>query len=202
MTIYDLKPRFQDLLRPSVRRLAAWGATPNQVTVVAMVLSGLAGALIVVTSGARWALVLIPVLALCRMALNAIDGMLAREHGMMTNLGAFLNELGDVISDAVLYLPLAVVPGVRGLLVVPAVYLAVMCEMTGTVATQVGASRRYDGPMGKSDRAFAFSLMALFLGIGIEPGLWCDLFLIVILVLQVRTIRNRVRGALDEVINA
>jgi CDP-diacylglycerol--glycerol-3-phosphate 3-phosphatidyltransferase len=33
------------------------------------------------------------------MALNAIDGMLAREHDMQSPLGAMLNELGDVLSD-------------------------------------------------------------------------------------------------------
>ena len=31
------------------------------------------------------------------MALNAIDGMLAREHGQKSTLGAYLNELTDVI---------------------------------------------------------------------------------------------------------
>jgi len=36
------------------------------------------------------------------MALNAIDGMLAREHHMQSKLGAILNELGDVVSDTVL----------------------------------------------------------------------------------------------------
>ena len=35
-----------------------------------------------------------------RMALNAIDGMLAREFNQKTNLGAYLNELTDVISVA------------------------------------------------------------------------------------------------------
>ena len=37
MTIYALKPRFQNLLRPIVRRLAEAGATANQVTVATAV---------------------------------------------------------------------------------------------------------------------------------------------------------------------
>ena len=41
------------------------------------------------------------------MALNAIDGMMARELHMSTQLGAVLNELGDAVSDLGLYLPLA-----------------------------------------------------------------------------------------------
>ena len=38
-SIYDLKPRFQALLRPLIAKLAGWGCTPNLVTSVAMVLS-------------------------------------------------------------------------------------------------------------------------------------------------------------------
>ena len=41
------------------------------------------------------------------MMLNALDGMLAREFDRPTPLGALLNEIGDLVSDAALYLPLA-----------------------------------------------------------------------------------------------
>ena len=198
MSIYAFKARFQRGLRPLVRRLAVAGVTPNQVTVAAFLLSAAAGALIVTSGGARWAMLLVPALSLLRIALNAVDGMLAREHDMASHLGAFLNELGDVGSDAVLYLPLAVVPGVSGLLVGLVVLLAVISEMAGTVAVQVGATRRYDGPMGKSDRAFAFSLFALFLGTGVDPGTWCHVFLGLVLVMLLLTIRTRVCAALAE----
>jgi len=123
--------------------------------------------------------------------------MLAREHGMKSALGAVLNELGDVVSDAALYLPLALIPGVPAALVVVAVVLAVASEMTGVVAVQIGASRRYDGPMGKSDRAFAFGLIGVLAATGIGGGLLIDLFLIAIAGLSVLTIVNRVRAALE-----
>ena len=51
------------------------------------------------------------------MALNALDGMLAREFNQKSRLGAVLNELGDVVSDTALYLPIALVPGVNSALV-------------------------------------------------------------------------------------
>ena len=35
MSIYALKPKFQNLLRPLVRQLAAKGVTANQVTLIA-----------------------------------------------------------------------------------------------------------------------------------------------------------------------
>ena len=111
MTIYDLKPAFQNLLRPICRALAAAGATANQVTLAALLGSLFVGLLFAFNPDSRWAAWLIPVWLFVRMALNAIDGMLAREHHMQSRLGGILNELGDVVSDTVLYLPFALVPG-------------------------------------------------------------------------------------------
>jgi len=155
-SVYNLKPRFQGLLRPLSNRLAAAGVTPNQVTLAAMMLSLAAGTVVALFPDRRWPLLLIPLVLFLRMALNAIDGMLAREHAMQSRLGAILNELGDVVSDAALYLPLCWVPGLSPVLVVAVVLVAIIGEMTGVVAVQIGASRRYDGPMGKSDRALVF----------------------------------------------
>ena len=83
----------QNLLRPAVRALATAGVTPNQVTVTALVLSAATGALIAFFPTERWPLILLGPWLLVRMALNAIDGMLAREHGQKSPLGAILNEL-------------------------------------------------------------------------------------------------------------
>ena len=103
LTIYQLKPRFQDLLRPTVRRLHARGATANQVTLAAAVVSLVIGAAIALFAEHLWLFALIPLWMLLRMALNAIDGMLAREFGHQSQLGAYLNELCDVIADSALY---------------------------------------------------------------------------------------------------
>jgi len=171
-----------------------------------LVLSGLAGfggafhaVKIAASHPDRWPLLVLPAALFVRLALNALDGMLAREHGMKSPLGAILNELGDVASDAVLYLPLALVPGVAAGLVVAAVLLAVIAEMAGVVAVQIGAERRYDGPMGKSDRALAFGAVALALGLGIAPGIWLDVVLGVIVLLLCLTIWNRARRALGRI---
>ena len=198
-SISGLKPAFQGVLRPVAGALARAGVTANQVTVAAVVLSLAAGATIALRPDARWPLLLLPVALVLRMALNAIDGMLAREHGMQSALGAMLNELGDVIADAGLYLPLALVPGFDPALVVVVVLLGVLAEMTGVVAVQIGAARRYDGPLGKSDRAFAFSVLAVLLGLGSPPGPWVTAALAAMAGLLIATIVNRARAALQEV---
>jgi CDP-diacylglycerol--glycerol-3-phosphate 3-phosphatidyltransferase len=198
MTLYDIKPAFQDLLRPTCRALAKAGVTANQVTVGAMVLSILVGAALVLLHGERWVLLLVPVALLLRMALNAVDGMLAREHAMQSPLGGLLNELGDVISDIAIYLPFALIAGLSPAAVSATVVLAVLGEMTGIIAVQIGASRRYDGPMGKSDRAFAFGLLAALLGAGAEPGAWANAGLWLVATLSALTVVNRGRAALRE----
>lgn len=198
-SIYQIKPAFQSLLRPPVTSLARMGVTANQITVSAVLLSIAMGAWLALAPDSRTALLAVPAVLFVRMALNAIDGMLAREHDMKSALGAILNELGDAVSDTALYAPFALIVGIEPGLVIACVVLALLTEMTGVVAVQIGASRRYDGPMGKSDRAFAFGLLALLLGLGVEPGTWSIALLILVATLQVVTVFNRGRRALAEV---
>lgn len=198
-SIYALKPKFQNRLRPLCRQLAHWGIRANQVTIVAIILSLLMGLLFAWQWHHPSVLLLLPLILLLRMGLNALDGMLAREHGMQTPLGALLNELGDVIADSGLYLPFALLPTVTPLLVILIVLLSVLTEMTGVIAIQIGAQRRYDGPMGKSDRAVFFGTMALLLGLGVPPGVWLNMIFILMLILLILTIINRGYQALKQV---
>lgn len=198
MTLYDIKPAFQQLLRPACRSLANAGITANQVTVAAILLSFATGGALVFLHEDHRALFIVPAALLLRMALNAIDGMLAREHGMQSALGGMLNELGDVVSDIALYVPFGLVAGISPVAVNTVVALAVLSEMTGVVAVQIGASRRYDGPMGKSDRAFVFGLLGVLLGAGAEPRPWANVCLLIVALLTAATILNRARSALAE----
>jgi CDP-diacylglycerol--glycerol-3-phosphate 3-phosphatidyltransferase len=93
------------------------------------------------------------------------------------------------------------VPGISPVLVVAVVLIAILTEMTGVVAVQVGASRRYDGPMGKSDRAFVFGLLALLLGSGFDLHFWADAALVVVAILSAMTVINRASKALVELDN-
>lgn len=194
-SVYDLKPRFQALLRPTVRGLAARGVTANQVTLAALVLCLLHGAWIGAVGGA-WALLALPVTLSIRMALNAIDGMLAREHGQQSRLGLLLNELADVAGDAALYLPLAALAAVPGGLLIGVVMLGLLAEMAGAIAPRIGAGRRYDGPFGKSDRAVFFGLLAVLLALGPPGPVALLLYLGAGGALALLCLSNRLRGAL------
>lgn len=198
MSIYALKPRFQDLLRPVVRHLAAAGVTANQVTLLAAALSVALGLLLAARPGQASLFLLLPLLLFVRMALNAVDGMLAREFGQKSALGAYLNELCDVVSDAFLCLPFALLPHFSPIWVGSVIVLAVISEMAGTVAVMAGASRRYDGPMGKSDRAFVFGALGLAIGLGLPPAGWLQWLFPALALLLAATIVNRVRRGLAE----
>jgi CDP-diacylglycerol--glycerol-3-phosphate 3-phosphatidyltransferase len=198
MSIYALKPAFQRLLRPAVGALARAGVTANQVTTAALLLSlSVAGAVLAARDDPR-VFALVPLWMLARMALNAIDGMLAREFGQKSALGAYLNELCDVVSDAALYLPFGLVAGSSMAGVAAVIALAAASELAGAVAVTTGASRRYDGPMGKSDRALVFGALGLALALGVKPGPWLNVLWAALVALLAVTIANRVRNGLRE----
>ena len=136
---------------------------------------------------------------LLRMAFNAIDGMLAREHGQKSTLGAFLNELTDVVSDAALYLPFALVHPFSPAWVGAVIVLAGLSEFAGALGPSVGASRRYDGPMGKSDRAFVFGALGLYVALGWPLPSWSAALMPLLAVAVAWTVVNRVRRALAEI---
>lgn len=197
-SIYQLRPRFQDLLRPLVHRLFRLNVTANQVTVLALLISLLVAATVASMAHVVWIFLLIPLWMTLRMALNAIDGMLAREFGQQSRLGAYLNELCDVAADSALYLPFALVTGIWPAAVVLVVILALISEYAGVLGPMVGASRRYDGPMGKSDRAFAFGVIAVGIASGLLAPIWINGALLLIAALSALTLINRVRRGLQE----
>jgi len=169
------------------------GVSANAVTVAALAMSLAQGVWLAVMPSSRWPLLVLPVVLFLRMALNAIDGIMAKEHGQATPAGAVLNEVSDVAADAALYLPFALITGVSATLVVLVVVTGIIAEMAGALGPMLGVSRNYAGPFGKSDRAFAFGLLAVLLGLGLAPGTWTDLYLWLMLALSILTIFNRAR---------
>lgn len=181
-----------------VRHLAAAGVSANAVTLAALLLAlgwGLWAALST-ASAVPW--LLLPAVLLLRMALNAIDGMLAREHGQATPLGAVLNEFCDLLSDLALYLPFALLDLVHTGLLLGLALVALLGEFAGVLIQALGGQRRYDGPMGKSDRALVFGLLALAVGLGMARAPWVDVVLALCLLLGLLGLVNRLGRGLAE----
>ena len=201
MSIYDLKPKFQNLLRPLVIKLEQRGVTANQVTLTACAISVILGLILTALSGYHWLFILIPIWLFVRMALNAIDGMLAREFNQKSRLGGYLNEITDVVSDAALYLPFAFISPFDALQISLIIWLSALTEFCGVLGQVQGKTRRYDGPLGKSDRAFLFGLLGLvYVFVPVLPDflyslLWVDIILLIV------TCVKRVKSGLAEVGN-
>jgi CDP-diacylglycerol--glycerol-3-phosphate 3-phosphatidyltransferase len=193
VSTYAIKPAFQALLRPIARELAGAGVTANEVTIATTAVSVIVGALAAWRLPDTRAFLLLPVWLFLRMACNAIDGLMAREHGQRSALGTYLNELGDVISDVALYLPFAILQPFSAVWTGAVVMLAVMTEYAGALGPLAGSPRRYDGPMGKSDRALVFGALGFIAGLMSLPA-WVAFVMPAMAVTLVATLINRIRA--------
>ncbi|MGP5536729.1 alpha/beta fold hydrolase [Psychrobacter glacincola] len=180
MSLYQLKSQFQDQLRPISDALVEQKVTANQVTVSAVLLS--LGTAYVIARPAQnqprlW--LLLPSSLFVRMALNAIDGMMAREHGQASRLGAVLNEVGDIVADTALIASLAphVANGnlqastvnlpnrisIHQRHIIGLIALSISTELLGITSNTMLDIRANQGPLGKSDRAFLLGLLGAFM---------------------------------------
>ena len=197
-TLYDIKPAFQNLLRPLAAGLVKSGATANMVTVGAALLSIATGILIAqfhAFPGIFW---LMPVTLFLRMSLNAIDGMMAREFGQKSTLGMYLNELTDAVSDVALILPFTLMPQFPAWGVILFALLAALTEYAGALGVMAGGARRYDGPLGKSDRALALGIISALLASGLTLERIGAFIFPVLAALCAFTIFNRVRAGMKD----
>ena len=157
MTLYGVKPAFQRTLEPASRFAIGHAISANQLTLAAIAVS-LLGGIALAASGAeqRLLLIAVPVVAL-RLALNALDGMVARTGRQAIPAGELLNEAGDRLGDLLLVggLVLAGHGDVR----LGAVALAVigLPGAVGVTARAAGGTRRYEGPLSKPDRMAALA---------------------------------------------
>ena len=159
--MYALKPWFVGRLRSAEDILVAHRVSPNTITLLAIVASAAAGASIVIgamrDAPLLWLMVL--PLGVLRLALNALDGSVARRLRMSSPRGAVVNELGDRACDLAMFAPLVSVAS-------PAVVVMAIAAMTvtstaGVMALAIGGTRDTSGPMGKADRVILLGLASL-----------------------------------------
>lgn len=217
MSLYQLKSQFQDQLRPISDALVEQKVTANQVTVSAILLSLGTAYLIAKPATEKQELwLLLPSSLFVRMALNAIDGMMAREHGQASKLGEVLNEVGDIVADTALIASLAPhvananlqasavnlpnrisihQPHIVGLIV-----LSIGTELLGIASNRMLDIRANQGPLGKSDRAFVLGVLGTFMASKVPPALFhirVGQLFILTEALLLKTCLNRLRYMAD-----
>jgi CDP-diacylglycerol---glycerol-3-phosphate 3-phosphatidyltransferase len=186
-----LKPRFKPMLRPVAARLAEAGVVANHVTTLSLAASITVGAVLstVPTHPALFAM--LPVWLLARMACATIDGTLATEFGQKSSLGGILNEVGDIISDVALFLPLAFVPPFSVAAIVSILFLTMLAELAGIAGPIFGSDRRLEGPLGKADRSIVLALIGIAIAVFGELPPAATLILPVFSIGLIATIWNR-----------
>ena len=193
ISIYKLKTKFQNLLMPICEKLVKLKISPNQITITTVLLNIVFAGLIYKFNNYKLIYLTVPLFLFLRMALNALDGMIANKFNQKTKIGVFYNEAGDVISDTVFFYIFLKVVRVNEVYNLLFIFLSALSEYVGVTAMMVDNKRHYEGPMGKSDRAFLISLLAIvyyFIG-----NKYFDYILILAIVLLIFTIFNRVRSS-------
>ena len=160
ISVYKIKPKFQQLLKPVLNMFYKVGFTANAITWMAILLSAAIGVAFWFFPNGHM-LWIFPIGLLVRMVLNALDGMMAKTYNMTSVSGEMLNELGDVVSDAVMFFPLIKLTGVNFWWVLAFIFLSTLNEFIGVLTKAATGTRRYDGPMGKSDRALVLGVTCL-----------------------------------------
>lgn len=198
ISVYKLKPKFQQLLTPVLLFLNKNKITANQITISSILLSVVIGILFWYADTSEWFFLSLPIGLLLRMALNALDGMMARKFNQTSKLGEVLNEVGDIVSDVIIFFPLLKFQPESLYLIVIFMILSVINEFAGLIGKVVGKDRRYDGPMGKSDRALILGLYGLLMVFGITiTNISSYIFGIIILLLLISTY-TRLKKSLNE----
>jgi len=162
--LYAIKPRFVRSLGGIEDRLVRRGVSADRLSYTAVAVSVLAG----VALGAgytvhhRWWLAVGP-LVLLRLALNALDGSVARRTGTARPFGKVVNEISDRLSDTFLIAPLVLF--IPPLLVVVVLITTFITSACGALGNVVGTGRLTKGPMGKADRCLVLSIAAVIAGL-------------------------------------
>ena len=199
ISIYKIKPKFQQLLMPLLRLLRIFGISPNSITIFSIFLSFVISYFFWNASDNSSYFLIVAFGLLLRMMLNALDGMMARIYNLQSKLGEVLNEVGDIVSDVAIYFPLIIFESLRIEIAIIFILLSIINEFCGLMAKLISGERRYDGPMGKSDRAFLIGIICIvyYFTNGLDPYMnyiICGSSIMIILSSYIRLIKSIKNG--------
>ena len=199
ISVYKIKPKFQQVLTPVLRGLYKMGVTANQITLSSILLSLLIGIAFWYASYNKLLFLALPIGLFIRMALNALDGMMARIYNQQTKQGEVLNELGDVISDIFIFFPLLIYEKSIIYLIIIFICLSIINEFSGILGKVISGQRQYDGPMGKSDRAFVIGVYGILSFFSINLSDYSFWIFVIINLLIITSTFFRIKKSLDRV---
>ena len=144
------------ILNPSAAFLIRIGLTPNIVSVLSMAFAIIAGICYYFSYLYPINKLIYLMLALVFVILNsfsdAVDGVMARQNGMQSNKGDFLDHVIDRYADTIIICGIFFAGYVHWMIGVVAITGVLITSYIGTQAQAVGIQRDYGGIMGRADR--------------------------------------------------
>ena len=190
--LYSIKPWFVRSLSGIENGLVTNQVRADSLSYGAVAVSALAGGFIAAGHFVHpWFWLLVAPLCVVRLALNALDGAVARRSGTARPFGKVVNEVSDRVSDVLLLAPLVVF--VPPQLVMAAVVTVSLVSLCGSLGEVVGTVRLTQGPMGKADRCAVLSVAGVVAALT-ATGAAFAVALSVILLGGLATIVSRLRS--------
>lgn len=154
-----LATRSNALAQSLARRLSASALTPNQISVLGIVVA-LIGAVCLLKAPALWALLAAALATQLRLLCNLLDGMVAVEGGRGTATGPLYNEVPDRVADSLLLIALGYAAQAPewGYL---AALLAALCAYIRVLGGALSLAQDFRGPMAKPQRMAALTVGCL-----------------------------------------
>lgn len=147
MTLDQFRPQVQGIVQPVVNLTRRLGVTPNGLTIASFFVSILAG--IAFYAGG---VVLGVVMVALNAVFDALDGALARDMGIASLRGDFLDHVIDRYADIFIITGIFAGGAASWPIGVFALTGVLMSSYLGTQAQAVGVGRYYGGILGRADR--------------------------------------------------
>ena len=192
LSTYSLKTGFQALLTPLRDLLIKLSVSPNALTLFTCSLCILYAFLLQGKESSLF-LIIFPLFLFLRMALNALDGMIASHTQQKTALGSVLNEVCDIVSDVFLFGAFIYLLPIKIELWIILIAFIFLLEFTSLAIFQAIAIRPYAGPFGKSDRAVFLGVVAVALLIFPNASTLFMALSILGIILTLLTLFNRIK---------
>ena len=151
MVLDAKRGRVDFIMEPSAR--AFKNVNPNTISLIALILAGLAG-LLVYFSYDPWKL-LLPLAAIVILIsgyFDGLDGKVARLSGTASKRGDFIDHVYDRYADVLMIGAVAVSAWCNPYIGLMALVGVLLTSYMGTQAQAVGAGRHYSGLLGRADR--------------------------------------------------
>lgn len=192
----NLKTKSEKVLRPLKKLLLKRKIGSFQVTAIAVLGSLFVGLLLFFSQySLKWLYVLV-IWVIIKTMLYTIESMMTQEDGLGTYESALFRDLGSVLSELFLYIPLISPKEVAPIVVLFYIFAAFATEFCGLMVTTIGVDKQTQGPLGKNERTLYMGILALLTALFPPLIVLWNTFFIAGIVFCGLTCSNRIRSGL------